>query len=106
MGIKYIKDPELKDPVMIASWPGIGNIGLIAVDSLRRSLRAEEFAYVEPADFFYPNKVLIRNGELVDMQFPVSDFYFKRVGHQDLIIFAGEEQPAEEIGRASCRERV
>ncbi len=85
----------MKNPVMIASWPGIGNIGLIAVDSLRRALRAEEFAYIEPADFFYPNKVIIRNGELVDMQFPVSDFYFKRTDRRDLIIFAGEEQPAE-----------
>jgi proteasome assembly chaperone (PAC2) family protein len=95
MGIRYIKEPELQDPVMIASWPGIGNVGLIAVDSLRRSLRAEQFAYIEPADFFYPSKVIIRNGELVELQFPASDFYFKRTDKCDLIIFVGEEQPTE-----------
>lgn len=70
MGIRYIKEPELIDPVMIAAWPGIGNIGLIALDTLRRSLRAEQMAYIEPCEFFYPKKVIIRGGELVELDFP------------------------------------
>ena len=44
MAIKYIKEPELINPVMIASWPGIGNVGMIAVDMLRRVMRAEMMA--------------------------------------------------------------
>lgn len=95
MGIKYIREPELVEPVMIASWPGIGNIGVIAVDVLRRSLRAEHIAYIEPREFFYPNKVIIRNGELVELGFPSSDFYYQRSGRHDLVIFLGQEQPAE-----------
>ena len=95
MSIKYIREPDLIEPIMIASWPGIGNIGLIAVDSMRRALHAEEMAYIEPWDFFYPNKVIIRGGELVDMQFPSSEFYYKRTDKCDLIFFVGEEQPAE-----------
>jgi proteasome assembly chaperone (PAC2) family protein len=95
MGVRYIKEPDLIDPVMIASWPGIGNIGLIAVDAMRRSLRAEQLAYIEPWDFFYPNKVIIRGGELVDLSFPASEFYFKRTDKRDIIIFGGEEQPTE-----------
>jgi proteasome assembly chaperone (PAC2) family protein len=95
MGIRYIKEPELNDPVMIAAWPGIGNIGLIALDTLRRSLRAEQMAYIEPYDFFYPRKVVIRGGELVKLDFPASDFYYHRAGRRDLILFVGEEQPAE-----------
>ncbi|MCX6004793.1 MAG: PAC2 family protein [Chloroflexi bacterium] len=46
MSIKYIIEPELINPVMIASWPGIGNIGLIAVDNMRRVLQAEQMAYM------------------------------------------------------------
>ncbi len=95
MGIRYIKEPELIDPVMIAAWPGIGNIGLIALDTLRRSLRAEQMAYIEPCEFFYPKKVIIRGGELVELDFPASDFFYHRSGKRDLIIFVGEEQPAE-----------
>ena len=95
MGIRYIKEPNLIDPVMVAGWPGIGNIGLIAVDAMRRSLRAEQLAYIEPWEFFYPNKTIIRNGELVDLSFPASEFYFQRTDKRDVIFFTGEEQPTE-----------
>jgi proteasome assembly chaperone (PAC2) family protein len=95
MAIRYIKEPNLIDPVMVAGWPGIGNIGLIAVDAMRRSLRAEQLAYIEPWEFFYPNKTIIRNGELVDLSFPASEFYFQRTDKRDVIFFTGEEQPTE-----------
>ncbi len=95
MEIRFIKEPELVDPVLVASWPGIGNIGLIAVDTLRRAIHAEEIACIEPVDFFYPNKVIIRDGELVDMEFPTSGFYYQRTDKRDVILFVGEEQPAE-----------
>lgn len=60
---------------------------------------AEEFAEIEPWDFFYPKKVLIRRGELIDLEFPSNKFYFSRSERRDLIFFVGEEQPTE-AGRA------
>jgi uncharacterized protein len=95
MGIIIYKEPELENPVMVASWPGIGNIGIIAVDTLKNMLGAEELGEIEPWDFFYPKKVLIRNGELKDIEFPASKFYFKRTGETDLLFFIGEEQPSD-----------
>ena len=95
MGILIYKEPELENPVMVASWPGIGNIGIIAVDTLKNMLGAEELGEIEPWDFFYPRKVLIRNGELKDVEFPSSKFYFKRTGETDLLFFVGEEQPSD-----------
>jgi proteasome assembly chaperone (PAC2) family protein len=95
MGIKLVKEPELENPVMIAGWPGIGNIGLVAVDHLRNMLDAEEFGEIEPWEFFYPKRVLIRKGEILGLEFPTNKFYFKQTGKQGLIIFMGEEQPAD-----------
>jgi len=95
MGVRLYKEPGLENPIMIASWPGIGNIGLIAVDTLKNMLEAEELGEIEPWDFFYPKKVLIRNGELKDLEFPSSKFYFKRTGEKDMLFFIGEEQPAD-----------
>jgi len=95
MGIRLDKEPELEKPVLIAGWPGIGNIGIIAVDTLRGVVRAEEFGEIEPWHFFYPKKVSIKNGELKDLEFPTSKFYFTRTGEKDLIFFIGEEQPTE-----------
>ena len=99
MGVVLYREPTLDNPVMIACWPGIGNIGIIAVDALRRMVEAEEFGEIEPWDFFYPRKILVKNGELKDMEFPNNKFYFKRTEKRDLMFFVGEEQPGER-GRA------
>jgi hypothetical protein len=93
LGIVYSKEPELTNPVLVASWPGIGNVGILAVDTLRAQLQAEEFAQIEPWEFFYPSKVTIRGGLLEDLEFPASTFYFKKLPDRDLIIFMGEDQP-------------
>jgi len=104
MGVRLYKEPELENPVLVAGWPGIGNVGIIAVDTLRGGLRAEEFGEIEPWDFFYPKRILIRNGELKDLEFPSNKFYFKKTEKRDLIFFIGEEQPTEE-GRAYAEGR-
>ena len=95
MGIRLYTEPKLEKPDMVASWPGIGNTGVIAVDTLRGQIRAEEFGEIEPWDFFYPRKVIIKSGILEDLEFPSSRFYYKRLGRKDLIILIGEEQPTD-----------
>ena len=95
MAIKFYQEPTLESPDLICSWPGIGRIGVLAVDYLRRSLAAEELGEVEPWDFFEPRKIVVRDGLLKDMEFPTSKFYYKKLGRRDLIIFVGEEQPTE-----------
>jgi proteasome assembly chaperone (PAC2) family protein len=94
MGIKLYKKPDLENPLMFVGWPGIGNIGIIAVNALKDILRGEEFGEIESWDFFYPRKVFIQNGLLKDLEFPSNKFYYARTEKKDLIIFIGEEQPA------------
>ncbi len=94
MGIKLYQKPDLEKPMMFVGWPGIGNIGIIAVNALKDILRGEEFGEIESWDFFYPRKVFIQNGLLKDLEFPSNKFYYARTEKKDLIIFIGEEQPA------------
>jgi proteasome assembly chaperone (PAC2) family protein len=108
MGIRLCQEPQLENPILVASWPGIGNIGIIAVDTLRGKLEAEEFGEIEPQEFFYPKRVLIRKGVLECLEFPSSKFYFKRIRGTDIIFFIGEEQPTEggrmyAEGKKACR---
>lgn len=95
MSVKLYREPKLRNPDMIAGWPGIGNVGLIAIDDLRRQVQAEKLGEIESWDFFYPDKVIIRGGVLVDMEFPDNMFYYKRLPSRDLIFFVGEEQPGD-----------
>jgi proteasome assembly chaperone (PAC2) family protein len=99
LGIKLYKRPRLDNPIMVASWPGIGSIGLIVVEMLRNMLDAEEIGEIEPWDFFYPRKLFIKDDVLQRLEFPGSKFYVKRTEKRDLLIFVGEEQPSSS-GRA------
>jgi hypothetical protein len=94
LGIIIRKEPELKNPDMIVGWPGIGNIGKIAVEALCQAVKAEEFGEIEPWDYFYPNKIVIRGSVLTEMSFPSNKFYYKKLPSRDLLFFIGEEQPA------------
>jgi len=86
VGIKLYKEPELKNPIMLCGWPGIGNIGINAIDSLRVVLKAQEFGEIEPWDFFNPRKVTIEKGLLKDLEFPSSKFYFQKIRSLPVVI--------------------
>jgi proteasome assembly chaperone (PAC2) family protein len=94
LGIIFHSEPELHQPDMIVGWPGIGDIGIITVNALRQQIEAEEFGEIEPWDFFYPNKVIIRAGVLADVEFPGSKFYYKKLANRDILLFVGDEQPS------------
>lgn len=95
MGTIFYYEPELVKPVMFVGWPGIGNIGMIAVNGLKDILQAEEFGRVESWDFFYPRRVSIEDGLLKDLEFPGNKFYYRRLGDRDILFFIGDEQPSE-----------
>ena len=64
MGIRLYQEPKLERPDLIAAWPGIGNIGIIAVNTLRSQVQVEELGEIEPWDFFYPRRVSNKDGLL------------------------------------------
>ncbi|MBI2852473.1 MAG: PAC2 family protein [Chloroflexi bacterium] len=95
MGIVFDREPLMQKPAMVASWSGIGNIGLLALETLRAQTQAEYLGEIEPWDFFYPSGVMIKGGILEAMEFPTSRFYHKKYGEKDYIFFLGEEQPPD-----------
>jgi len=98
VGIVLRSRPEARNPVLVAGWPGIGSIGAIAVNVLMEALRAEEIGEIEPWDFFYPRRLIVRGGEVSDLEFPASRFFFARAERNDILFFSGDEQPAEDGG--------
>jgi len=95
MALNLFSEPKMDNPVMMVSWPGIGNIGLVATDTLRVQTAAERIGEIEPWDFFYPKRISIRNSILESLEFPTSTFYHKKTGLRDIITFVGEEQPTD-----------
>lgn len=106
MTIKFYKEPKLERPDLICGWPGIGRIGIMAVDYLRRAIAAEELGEIEPWEFFEPRKVTIQDGLLKDLEFPANKFYYQRLRKRDLLLFIGEEQPAEGMRMYAAGEKA
>ncbi len=106
MGFNLYREPQLKDAVLICSWSGIGNIGLVAVDTLKSQVSAKEIGEIEPWPFFDPRKAVIKNGVLQKLEFPKSKFYLQNMAGKDVVFFVGEEQPGQEGGLYASGEKA
>lgn len=77
-------------PVVLAAWPGMGNVGLITVDYLRRKFDAKVFAEIDMSPFFIPDSIVVKEGIAQLPEIPTSVFY--HVHDPDLIIFESNAQ--------------
>ncbi|TET41092.1 MAG: hypothetical protein E3J60_05355 [Dehalococcoidia bacterium] len=94
--IKLYKQPRPKSCVMLASWPGIGDVSLTAAKYLVEKLNAAEIGEIEPVNFFEPMGVTVRDNVVDSPRFPENKFYYwqSAKAKQSLVIFIGEEQPS------------
>lgn len=94
--IKLYHEPELSNPCLVAAWPGVGNVALIAATHLKDSLEAEEFGEIEASGFFEPGGVFIKGNVIEEPQFPESKFYYwnSEGAGKSIIFFLSEAQPA------------
>ncbi len=96
VGAKDVSPVQLRNPVMLCGWAGIGNVGLTAVSTLRRLVRAQPFGEIEPYEYFEPSRVIVRNGLIREMRFPSTRFFSHRLANRDLLLLVGEQQPTDE----------
>ncbi|MDP6039735.1 MAG: PAC2 family protein [Candidatus Latescibacteria bacterium] len=76
--------------VMVASWPGMGNVGIGAVDYIRRKLQAVAFAEVDMRSYFTAEAVMVEDGIATFPPSPTHIFY--AVEKHNLILFQSEAQ--------------
>ena len=94
--VKFHARPKLNSPVMLASWPGVSNVSIIAATYLKKRLDFKKLAEMEAFHFFDPIGVVVENSVIEAPQFPRSEFYYwkNKNGGSDIILFIGEDQPA------------
>ena len=81
--IKILKEPDLRRPSLVLGWhEDMSNLGRKTTGYLNRKLKGQEFAEIEPEDFFPLGGVAIE-GNLA--QFPESKFYACR--EHELMVF-------------------
>ena len=94
--VKIYARPQLHSPVMLAAWPGIGNVAMIVATYLQRKLAFEKLGEIEASHFFDPIGVVVKNNLVEAPNFPRNRFYYWKDEQKgnDLILFIGEAQPA------------
>ena len=83
-------------PTVLAAWPGMGNVGLITVDYLRRKLNAKIFAEIDMSPFFIPDSIIVKDGIAQLPEIPTAVFYY--TNDPDLIIFESNAQTSGKEG--------
>ncbi len=96
--IRILNRVQVRDPILVAAWPGMGNVAFGAAMYLKECLKASKFAEIQPQDFFYRTGVQINEGLLDIPELPKSEFFWYKApaGTSDLILFIGESQPVME----------
>jgi proteasome assembly chaperone (PAC2) family protein len=89
--IKIYREPDLRQSSLVLGWSeDAGNLGRKVTDYLNFNLKGQEFAEIEPEDFFPLGGVAIE-GNLA--QFPESKFYF--YPEHELVVFQSSSPGAE-----------
>ncbi|MEE8353605.1 MAG: PAC2 family protein [Dehalococcoidales bacterium] len=91
--------PKLTAPVMVATWPGIGNVSLIVAEYVLRKLSFKDLGALDGSYFFDPIGVVARDNVVQAPQFPENRFYYRKggKGERDVILFVGEDQPSAKV---------
>lgn len=92
MAIRIIRkpDPDIELPVLLAGWPGMGNVGVMAVNYIRRQLHAVKFAEIDISRYTLPDAVQVKDGLAFLPPSPVCRIYYTR--DPAAVYFVGEAQ--------------
>jgi proteasome assembly chaperone (PAC2) family protein len=87
--------PSLKDPYLVAAWPGMGLVAHKAVDYLIKHLPAELVKKVELEGFTALHGIALDKGVIQPVELPVGQlFAYAPAGEgRDLLFYLGGEQP-------------
>jgi len=89
--IKELANVELKNPILIEGFPGLGMVGSIATKYLVKQLKAKKFAVLYSPHFPY-HVIVNKKGSARLLR---GEFYFwkNKTGENDFIFLVGDSQP-------------
>jgi proteasome assembly chaperone (PAC2) family protein len=97
---------DLKDPWLIAVWPGMGNVALNAGYYLLSKLGMNFIAEYEAGEVFDVEQVEVKEGVVQPVRRPRNRFFLWKdpTKNHDLVVFLGEAQPP--IGKYPLCRRI
>ncbi|MEO0019088.1 MAG: PAC2 family protein [candidate division WOR-3 bacterium] len=96
MPIRYYSTKRVQAPILIACWPGMGHVGILAASYLRVKLKGEPYAEIDATPYFLPDAIEVENG-IGRIPLPPRQQVFY-VSEPPLLVFEGEAQISGEPG--------
>ncbi len=90
MKVHLHHDISVNSPILLAGWPGMGNVGVGAVDYMRRELGTEVFGEIDMSQHFTPEAIVVEEGIAKLPEVPINNFSVSY--SPDLIFFLSEAQ--------------
>lgn len=87
--------PDRPRPWLVAAWPGMGNVAVIAAGYLADQLDVEQIADFPSEPYFDVNEIEVKDGILQPIEMPSASFFrWRNPGRgRDLILFISNAQP-------------
>ncbi len=106
--IRITKKLRLKNPVLIAAWPGMGDVALKAALYLKERFKAQEFAVMAASDYYYHSGIFVEAGQIILPPLPEGRFYAVKgvAAGNDVVLFISNAQPLIEKSFAYALEMV
>ncbi len=96
MAIQSLIETDFRVPILIAAWPGMGQVGLGAADYIRRKLHGKLVARVDVSSYYHPDEIMVSDGLGQVPSPPRQSLY--HVVEPSVLVFVGEGQLAGESG--------
>lgn len=100
--IKTFKTARLKKAIMITGFPGIGNVGKIAIDFLIDSIKPLKLMEITSNRF--PHSVFVTEQGLLEI--PSVKIFYKKVKDMEFVLVSGDAQPINEEACYAFCERL
>jgi len=103
--VRIVEKPDLKNPFLVAAWPGMGNVALTAVNYLKDKLGAKLLGEMPDLEYFAPTGAVVANQIVRPPDKPVNQFFYHRsVSANDILFFIGTVQPIPHLEYGFARE--
>lgn len=95
-GVRFWAEPQFHRPVLLAAWPGVGQVALRGVSYLREKLSATALAELDPKPYLDLPGVFVEENLIQPPRFPSFEFSYWHHpnGGRDLILFTAQAQPS------------
>jgi uncharacterized protein len=86
-------------PWLVAAWPGMGNVAMIAGGYLVKQLGLRQSGELPSREHFDIAEIAVKSGLVLPVRLPRGLFFRKtpRLGERELIVFLGEAQPTSGV---------